>query len=388
MNKSMGTLAIVLGLAAAADAQNIFITGSTAFRKQVFNSLGADMGLTVQYADTASSNSFTFTGTVSDPNSIGFSTGVSGIVGKSVTVFCTFSGSTEGVNTLVTPGQVITYTNLSSQSAFTFGLTNYPNGADLAFSDVSQLATVYASSPVQLNEILSADAISTGTYQGVAVQPFVWAANEQALLAGVTNMTPNIVQGLYANGTLGLSYWSGKASDYTTPVYAVGRTNDSGTRVTALADDYLNVNSTLSQYELSGNTWVSVGNNGYSSGGSVATSLQNNVAPAAVAYLGMADANNLSANGGLGGPISFQGTSPGAIGAWNLTQVENGQYTFWAYEHLYSNPSASAFTTGTFAPALVQALGYEIAHASPQTAILEGSMNVYRNQDGGPVSHF
>ena len=185
MNKSIGTLALVLGLAVGAEAQNIFITGSTAFRKQVFNSLGADLGLTVQYADTASSNSFTFTGTVSDPNSIGFSTGSSGIVGKSVTVFCTFSGSTEGINALVTPGQVITYTNLSSQSGVNFGLITDPNGADLAFSDVSQLATAYASSPVQLSEILSADAVTTGTYQGLAVQPFAWGANSQALAAGI-----------------------------------------------------------------------------------------------------------------------------------------------------------------------------------------------------------
>ena len=104
--------------------------------------------------------------------------------------------------------------------------------------------------------------------------------------------------------------------------------------------------------------------------------------------LGWADANSLNANGGTGGPIAFQGTTPGKVGSWNLAGVENGQYTFWAYEHLFSNPSASAFTTGTFAPALVQALQYEIVHTSPQTAILEGAMNVERNQDGGPVSHF
>ena len=99
---TMGALALGLGLAVVAQAQPdagytpIYITGSTAFRSQVFSALNLDMGLAVQNGGTGSQNSFTLEGNITDVHSLGFTK-----IGDPVEVLCDFSGSAEGVQTVI-----------------------------------------------------------------------------------------------------------------------------------------------------------------------------------------------------------------------------------------------------------------------------------------------
>ena len=403
----MSALALVLGLTSAAQAQKvIYITGSTAFRAQIFNSLG-DLSLTVQQGGTSGNNSFTFTGTVEDATSgsaLNLTTVAPGLAGTSVTVYCNFSGSAEGVDALITP---VSAEYLSVGASGSFAHT----GDDLAFSDVWQAATPDANSATQLEEVqLPADS-GNAPFSGIAVQPFTFVVDGNA--SAIKNITQQNFHDLYngsGNGTLQLTMFTGSGS--LSNVHAIGRYPLSGTRITTVLDDQYGLPaSKLTQWALSdngtttpglastdtaspptdGNQWLSVGTNGYFSGGNVGKAIHAasvNGAPAAIAYISFSDAAKLTGTSNEAA-ITWNGQSPGALGAWNIAGVENGSYTFWGYEHLYVAPGdINTFYDNTFSPGLIDAVQYEIVHTSPQTATLESLMNVYRNSDGADVVHF
>jgi hypothetical protein len=390
MNKTITALALALGAASAADAQQqIYITGSTAFRAQVYNAL-RDMGLTVQAGATSANNVFNFSGTVNN-STIGTIT--NGSAGQSVQVFASFSGSTEGLNSLLFQVSPV-YTNIAG-NAF-----SYANGADIAFCDVQQASTPYAVD-ASLNELSSVDGLASSFGAGVAVVPFLWAASADAN-GLVGNVTPYILNDIFVNGTEALSFFNGVAADSSVNVYLTGRTNDSGTRITAEQTVGFDPGQSIRQYTVGGTvgtppasgTWQSVGNNGYSSGGNVAKALSVTGAGDAIGYVAFSDAASLK-NGAL--PINYEGVSP-FIGsswtanstAWNLLGIENGSYTFWSYEHLYESPelASSSFISAKFGPDLINGLEYEITHpaaGSVQSADLIGNLNVHRNSDGTDV---
>ena len=426
MNKTVGALALGFGFAAAAQAQDntvgtaIYITGSTAFRQQVFNAL-KDLGLTVAQSGSGGNNSFTLYGSISDTTAgqaLHLNTVAPGLASQQVTAYCTFSGSAEGCQTLVNPGSA-TYQNTDS-GTFTH------TGADLAFSDVAQSSTPDSpvATGVTLEEVqLPFDATNHGGIPGtgVAVQAFSYVINGTA--ASIKNVTSQNFQDLFHTGGLPLCFFTGNSSDFGTTVTPVGRYNLSGTRITAILDSGAKLTQSLHQYALSdngtttpglastdtaappsdGTQWLSVGNNGYFSGGNVGKAIHAssvNSAPPAIAYLGLADASSkLTATGGGAaaseGPVAFNGQAPWVGGTypsgnWNLSGVENGSYTFWSYERLYASPSdsSSSFIVGTFGPGLIAGLQYEITNSTPLTAVLESQMNVYRNADGGDVLHY
>jgi hypothetical protein len=389
INKTIGALGLALGVASVADAQQtIYITGSTAFRAQVYFGL-RDMGLTVQSGATTGNNNFNFTGTVSAST---ISTITNGSAGQSVNVICAFTGSTEGLNAIINNNSPV-YTNIAG-SAF-----SYPNGADLAFCDVQEATTPYAGDPV--NELSSTDGLASSFGAGVAVVPFTWAASADAS-GKINNVTPYIINDIFVNGIESLSFFDGVASDSAVNVYLTGRTNDSGTRISAQVDVGFDPSQPVIQYTVGGTlgappasgTWQSVGNNGYSSGGNVAKALDVVGAGDAIGYVAFSDAASLK-NGAL--PITYQGVSPfiGStwtpnVSAWNLTGIENGSYTFWSYEHLYESTkvSGTSFINANFGPDLINALEYEIVNPASgvvQSADLIGHLNVHRNADGTDV---
>jgi hypothetical protein len=389
INKTITALGLALGIASVAEAQQVvYITGSTAFRAQVYNGL-KDMGLTVQAGATSGNNNFNFVGTV---NNTTIGTITNGSAGQSVQIICAFTGSTEGLNSLINDISPV-YTNISG-SAYT-----YLNGADIAFCDVQEASTVYAGDSV--NELISVDGAASSFSAGVAVVPFTWAASADAG-GKIGNVTPYIVNDIFVNGTEALSFFDGVATDAGVSVYLTGRTNDSGTRITAQQDVGFDPGQPVLQYTINGTlgappasgTWASVGNNGYSSGGNVAKALSVTGAGDAIGYVALSDAASLS-HGAL--PINYQGNSP-FIGsswtanstAWNLVGIENGSYTFWSYEHLYESTkvSGTSFINKNFGPDLINALEYEIANpqaGSVQSADLIKNLNVHRNSDGTDV---
>jgi hypothetical protein len=418
LNKTLSSLALVLGLTAAAQAQNVYITGSTAFRAQIFNALG-DLGLTVQQSGTSGNNSFTFTGTISD-KSVGTVLDLSqfpGFVGSTVTVYANFSGSAEGVDDLITP-KSHTYLSVGPSGSGTFNSSQI----DIAMSDVSQASTPEANSADQLMEIQNATDGSKKPFTGVAVQPFAFVVDGNA--SAIQNITQENFKDLFlgtSDGQLPMSFFTGTN---TNAVYAIGRYPLSGTRITAILDDQYGLPaSKLTQWALSadgsttpglastdtaspptaGDQWLDVTTNGYFSGGNLGSALEDasvNSAPAALGYVSWSDASKLKGTAG-DGPINWNGQKtwiggvfPAASSGntWNVGGVQNGSYTFWTYERMYISDSDQppAFVGQTFAPGLIDALQYEITHPglASQTAVLESQMSVYRSNDGSDVVHY
>jgi hypothetical protein len=402
LNKTISALALALGVASVAQAQQqIYITGSTAFRAQVYNALH-DLGLSVQYSATTGNNNFNFTGTVNSSvptYSGGTYNNLS--AGQSFTVICAFTGSSEGLNSLINDVSP-SYTSPTNSSIS----YSYLNGADLAFCDVQQASTPYPTGAV--NELNSADGAASSFGAGVAIVPFTWAAAADAN-GKVGNVTPYILNDILPLGQLPLSYFDGVASDSGTPVYLTGRTNDSGTRITAELTDGLPTASfdpsqPIIQWAVGGvvssvgtGVWENVGNNGYSSGGNVAKALSVTGAGDAIGYVAWSDSASLS-HGAL--PITFTGANPTTVSpittsswtagttAWNIAGLENGQYTFWSYEHLYESTkvAGTSVITTKFGPDLINAIEHEIVTTSPQTADVIGHMNVNRSNDGGDIN--
>jgi hypothetical protein len=402
INKKFGILALALGCACGAEAQTVYITGSTAFRAQIYNGL-TDMGLTAQAGTSTKNNIFFFSGTI---NNTTIGTITNGSAGASVNILCSFSGSSEGLNTLINKVSP-TYTNTS------LAQVTYVNGADLSFCDVAQSATPYPTGAV--NELSSVDGVNSSYGEGVAVVPFCWAASADAA-AKVKNVTPYILNDIYPLGNMPLSYFTGVATDSPTNVVLIGRTNDSGTRITAQLTDGLPTASFdpaqgIKQYAVGGIAGLNAGTftgtyslltgfagsgfAGYSSGGSVAKALNVSGAGYGVGYVAFSDAGSLL-NGAL--PINFEGVSPfvgsswtANVTAWNFGGIENGSYYFWSYEHLYESSliSSPSFINNEFGPDLINALEYEIVHPQSgqiQTADLIGNLNVHKNNDGGDVA--
>ncbi len=128
--KAVSAAALAIGLTSVAQAATttIYITGSTAFRSQVFAGLG-DLGLNNVQGSANNANQFTFAGTIANPHSI--PNLPSGLVGSAVVIYCSWSGSAEGVAQLITPVTAIWDDNAAS------GTFNSA-GADIALSDVAQ----------------------------------------------------------------------------------------------------------------------------------------------------------------------------------------------------------------------------------------------------------
>jgi hypothetical protein len=431
-NRIIGALALGLGLAIGAQAQTgpgtqIYITGSTAFRTQVFAALG-DLGLVNATGAANNANQFTFDGPISDNTPGHDNLNLDGTGGDTVTVYSSWNGAIEGIEALID--------NTAANFLDITGSTFSHDGADLAFSVIAQTSAFQGEGHTQVNftptktgvtlsEIqLSADAsLPEGT--GIAVQPYAFFVDGRAQT--ISNITADQFFDLYGPGTLNLSFFTGNAADAATQVYAVGGYNLQGTRSTAVTDFGGSFLNNLSQYALSangtttpglastdtasppstGNQWVAVGNNGYFSTGNTAKAIHDasvNGAPPAIAYIDFANAANLKGTlTNSEGPINWQGQVPWVggtfpnAGGWNTNAVINGAYDFWTYVRLYLSPNdpvgTDPFAT-QFGQALISAIQYEIIHTptafgtdanNQPTALLESQMNVYRNGDGGDV---
>jgi hypothetical protein len=224
-----------------------------------------------------------------------------------------------------------------------------------------------------------------------------------------------LAQALWKNGSLPLALFTGNTGDENTHVFAIGRDADSGTRLTAFAESGVGVFTEVYQFVptnangmiTSGNTAAMTGqqyyplevingityvagNGGYSSGGNLAFAMrQNNTLSAIggyyVTYLGLSDtATALAGNASV---MSYNGVT------YSQQAVQEGQYTFWGYEHLdYRTDLGNA---GTANPnANVKVVADQIANqikGTAATALISGlplgGMKVSRPTDGGLVSN-
>ncbi len=422
-----GLLACALGNAAFAVATtHLYFIGSTAFRAAAVQAVEDAMGsgtYKVAYVGSGSTelkvNQSILSGTIG---------------GNPVIVKFNWTGSVTGVQSLVNG-------------------TNFTNGflADSVLTGVSVGNTATALSggavvydPAEPGNVTMSDShpSSTGlntsglTSAEVGVIAFEWVVNNGAP-ASITNITNNQAQALYT-GFADLSQFTGVSSDSTIPVYAVGRSGDSGTRLSYLTETGLGLFASIFQVQattVSGvvqvdsfgynpqspsTTTVSdpflgtvaLGQSGYASGGSAAGALVLNTSAAAsstgltsgsgawlFSYLGRSDANTAVAGGArrltYNGVADFtSATLSNANGNANLnTPIIEGQYQGWEIEHLaYRSSLADGQQVSgqskelTLVNAIISQIQSD-ASADSASGLQLSAMHVSRNVEGGVITH-
>jgi hypothetical protein len=173
--------------------------------------------------------------------------------------------------------------------------------------------------------------------------------------------------------------FTGNAADAGTTVYATGRDEFSGTRITCLAETGAGVFSQVNQYTGTVTSNVAtlsfVGNGGYSSGSGV-SGLLGGTFPGGIilGYLGATDWASAVSGGAT--ELAYNGVTLGT----NSDLIRNGQYSFWGYLHQFRMTLTG--DTLTFYNDLATAL-----EGAPGTGlILTPSMNVERAADGAAIT--
>ena len=396
------------GLASA--QTKIYVTGSTAFRASAINEItnllntnGGGYSIATDSAGASavtSSNAITYTG--------------GNISGTAVTIKASFSGSGAGVQTVAgAPNFTVGFlpdgaTGMNNPDPRTSTNAHESAVPDIALSDVFQGTTPF-------NGTFQGVAYAALTQKTVGVVAFTFAGSV-GFPANQT-MTPQIAQTLFAGGLVPLSEFTGSANDDNTGVIATGRDADSGTRLTAVAETNVGVNTALHQYlpTVSGANAANMGgtitnlvlypamtidgvshqagDGGESSGGSLRVYLTDTVSTAAfqnidstltgaylVTYLGVSDFNAVTA-----ATVSTKAVALSYSGIpESQTEIEEGAYTFWGYEHLDYKSSLSGVKL-TFTQKLTsQILNSTSATLSPNVSV--NDMKVQRFGDGGTVS--
>jgi len=332
-----------------------YITGSTAFRSNTHTAITKifDAG-TLQYAylDNASG-----TGTLGNTSAAIFE----GTVGGTATTIKThWSGSEGGIQTV---SQNLNVTFLDDATPVSPGGTKLDSATALTDShipDVAMSDTFQSSSAFKTTKLNStAKTKGIGPAQIVGVVPFEFVTNKGAPNS-LNNLTSQNARALFAVGKAGLALFTGKPADETFTVYATGRDIDSGTRLTTLAETGLGALATVKQYQpqkggvkavtsdadgsdldsppyhiwpietVNGIT-EPLGDGGYNSGGQLALAMDNTTVPTSntcfLTYLGVNDATSVIGGGANG--LTYNGYG------YSSTAIQEGQYTFWGYEHLY-----------------------------------------------------
>ena len=380
----------LIGTASAAGPTVIRITGSTAYRGQVHAAIAHLMGATgaAPYTLTGGAT-YGFSGT-----SIGSATQaifVGDIGNGPVIIKTSWLGSAGGVQVVsnsLTQQKYIDDNVAGLTATGTSGLSANASGelSDVAMSDTLQSATPFVDN---LLEESSVDPL------GVGVVPFKWVASNGAA-AGLTNVTPQLIQALFGAGAIPLSQFTGNSADASAFVYAIGRDEDSGTRLTAFAETGLGALATVvqKQQELSGTAVTGVhdwpvntvngityglGDSGFASGGLLAAAMRNDSSAVGsfVTYLSTGDAATAISGSGGAGPakeLTYNGV------AYSLTNVQEGLYTFWSYEHMLFPSSLDA--TKKLNANTIAARIHDF-----DASVLISSMHVQRNSDGALVTH-
>jgi len=390
--KTLLASSLALAFAVSAHAQTVIhIAGSTAYRAATVTAIEAAL--------SANSGTFTYayegTGSFVAGNekkaSQAIFKGNVQINGNAVPVVfkTSFQGSVGGVADLVNGLTVGT------------GGTAYPNGGGGWLADSNLPATggaIVGSSapldPASVPDIAMSDSFqkttpfTSKTLSGkiVGVVPFEWVKGLDTSLSTLTNITT-----AQAYELLKGSYTFNSAK-----VYAIGRDEDSGTRIAAYEDasggkDNGDIGSgpypsVPQQYQFAasgtpalwpapvtvdGFTYTNAGHSGFSSGGTLATTLNQASTVPFVAYLGINDAGTV--NSGKNG-LKFNSS------AYSVTNVGSGAYTFWGYEHLLFLSTLS----GT-ALSIAQQLETFVASNATVSGVAISSMKVHRNGDGTSI---
>ena len=336
---------------------DLYITGSTAFRQQVYNACTNmfQPGFTL-HTGTAATGGDSKTGSSAAQWVVSGTpvTTITNVTGT-LAIHALFTGSVQGCQTV----ENLTKLLFLAKDGVTI-LTNTPT---IAFSDVSSQATPY---PAQGN----------WSEEPVAVQPFVMvkAASTNNLLANVNNVTWAQFKYAIQAGKIPVSAWDNLPADHASYVYLLNRTKDSGSRRTAYSEelDGFNQSAVIYNYDPTNNVFYSANNElntslgatgygvvgaagngnanlstlwgpGYVGGGDIKSALNwSNSANQSFSYLSMADAQGITGSGALNWSqvLPFNGLWPTAAGAGihgntgtnDFSPITEGFYSLWAQE--------------------------------------------------------
>ena len=362
-------LTLALGLAGAsslvAGTVDVYITGSTAFRANVYTAstkLFVSSAPTIYYADAVHGGA---NGAGSSSTASWVMTGVpvstlTNLSGNTLVVHGFFTGSIQGIQTTEQGTKIVFAQPVGTPgNNATAYVTNTPT---IGFSDASGGASPYP---------------ATGNFveENVCVQPFVWvkSAVTSGAITTISNITWEQVEFGIPNGRIPLSAWDYQITDTNKFVYLMQRTKDSGTRRCETQGAYYQFNDTVGVYlyDYTNNFFytptvsaqVNLGaspngvigteghcfNNanmnwgyGYIGGGDIKTSLNNNnAANQAIAMLSMNDSKGVgSAN--WNNVMSYNGIWPTAAGPGihgnsgtnDYSPICLGYYPLWGFEVL------------------------------------------------------
>jgi hypothetical protein len=388
--KTLLASSLALAFAGSVHAQTVIhIAGSTAYRAATITAIEAAL--------SANSGTFTFayvgtagTGNEQKASQTIFKGNVQ-INGTAVPVeFKTsFEGSVGGIADLVNGLTVGT-----GGSAYPSGGGGWLADSNLPTSGGAALGSTAPLDPASVPDITLSDSFqattpfTSTTLSGkiVGVVPFEWVKGTASSLSTLTNITSAQAYDLLK----GSFTFSGNQ------IYAIGRDEDSGTRIAAYEDasggtDNGDIGSgpfasVPQQYQFAtsgtptlwpapvtvdGFTYTAAGHSGFSSGGTLGTTLNGATTVPFVGYLGLNDA--ASVNSGNNG-LEFNSH------AYSAANVESGAYTFWGYEHLLFLSTLS----GT-ALSVAQQLETFVASNASVSGVPVSSMKVHRNGDGTSI---
>ena len=249
-----------------------------------------------------------------------------------------------------------------------------------SYSSISALATACAGTSIK--QAGTSSGAGGAGFEGIV--PFEWVlgnVQNAAVTSAISNISQQAARGLISDGYVPQSYLTGTnngTTDTANYFYLVGRNEDSGTRIGALSESQFGVTSSPVQFEVTAasttspvtalqeypvtdlNTelnivWNTLGHSGYSSGSNVAGALEspenatalsafsgesneNTGASYLIGYVGATDAASALAAGGHA--LTYNGVP------FSVAAVENGQYTFWTYEHCYRLSAAGTAVAG------------------------------------------
>jgi hypothetical protein len=367
----IGAAALAFAGVTLAAPTDIILTGSTAYRANVYRSIQAV--LTSTYGGAG--YTVAFSGSTNNQAGLeGSQFAVFNSADGTVRIKTSWTGSEAGVQAVSRNDIFTVAVYPDSQATGTLGTTS-PFGlaaptnlepAVIDMADTSQAASAFNGSYKGKNY----PALTDDTNSPVGIVPFKFIASPGAAAAGLTNITSQLFRSLLTNGgTVPLSLFTGVPADASTTVFVTGRNPDSGTRVTAytetgfgivnLPTQYQPQNSANAEIDTAGGTidhfalWprstvntivFPTGQGGYNSGGNLSKGV-NNTPPAntlLVSYAGTNDCDPQITAGET--ELSFNGQKLGGVSAdYNSNhELTQGQYSFWGYEHLYYNSSATA----------------------------------------------
>jgi hypothetical protein len=373
INKSILVAALTLGVSGLAYAGNVYISGSTAMRGNVYNTLNAAGAVftakpVVTYDGSSASGSshMVFYGTLK---------GGSG----GTYIYCSWSGSEGGIANVVSNTASAFYAGFIPQGVVA------TSGGDTKVSSFTAENKAVDLAMVDNSQAYSKTTKPTVTGQKLAVITFEWVRNPGLWTGG--NVSDQMIQQTLG-GYCPRSVFDGDTNHVSDYVYVSGRDNLSGTRVNAFGTSGYGIFTPPVQIILNNGNMVQdlingdgnnynyyAGDMGQGSGGTLAGTMGVSTVGktdqvnggtsgfSAIAYLGYNDAATAVTAGAT--VLTYNGV------AFSTNAVIEGNYTFWGNEYIYkANTMGSTDATTVYNSLVTEIPPYcTTAAALPLTAM-------------------